>query len=92
MQNLNTRLNTLRKTPKFHGDLDLKNILELIKKHETYKIRYQLLYDYFIGKHCILTREIAKSKPNNRIIDLYIFGPVYAKKEHLDNQYHYKSD
>ncbi|ARK30778.1 phage portal protein [Halalkalibacter krulwichiae] len=47
-------------------------IKEAIKKHKLELPRYQKLFDYYIGKHKILSRKLPdKHKPNNKVVTLY---------------------
>lgn len=74
MTQLNTRIPNLHSVPKFHAnelELTPKKVAELIAQHEQYKIRYELLGDYYIGKHSILNRTLDSEKPNNKLVDNY---------------------
>lgn len=72
MAQLNTRIANLHSVPKFHAnefELTPKKVAELIGQHEQYKIRYELLGDYYLGKHSILNRTLDSEKPNNKLVD-----------------------
>lgn len=69
----NTRLSSLYDVPKFKVDNELEltpvKVGELIDAHKGYQQRYNLLMDYYIGKHIIRDRSLDENKPNNRLID-----------------------
>ncbi|WP_027725437.1 phage portal protein [Tuberibacillus calidus] len=47
----------------------LDNIKEGLKQHKIDLVRYQKLYNYYIGKHDILNRVLPDpSKPNNKVV------------------------
>ena len=49
-----------------------QEIIRMISEHMTYVPRYQLLEDYYLGKHEILNRELSsEDKPNNQPIANY---------------------
>ncbi len=73
MTDLNYRVKSLYKVPFFQASNELeltpKVVSQLIEKHRTYQTRYDLLFDYYIGKHAIQNRPMEASKPNNKLID-----------------------
>jgi SPP1 family phage portal protein len=74
MGQLNTKISSLHNVPKFHVNEDQltpKKVSELIEQHQQFQIRYELLGDYYKGKHSILNRTLDSVKPNNRLVDNY---------------------
>lgn len=73
MNDLNTRIRSLYDVPFFQVENELEltpeTVMALINLHLTYQTRYELLFDYYIGKHSIQNRPMDNSKPNNKLID-----------------------
>ena len=73
MTELNTRVKSLYKVPFFQASNELeltpKVVSQLIDRHRTFQTRYDLLFDYYIGKHAIQNRPMEAPKPNNKLID-----------------------
>ena len=71
MSELNTRINQIHRVPVFHAsemELVPDKVTELIQRHMLYRQRYQLLEDYYIGKHAICSRTMDENKPNNKLV------------------------
>lgn len=73
MTELNIRIKSLYKVPFFQArnelELTPQAVAQLIEKHRSYQTRYDLLFDYYIGKHSIQNRVVESNKPNNKLID-----------------------
>lgn len=73
MADLNTRVYSLYEVPFFQAESELEltpeAVMNLINEHQRFQTRYELLFDYYKGKHAIQKRPMDEPKPNNKLID-----------------------
>ncbi len=69
----NERIKHLHKVPTFKvmdvSELTTKKVQSLINTHGDFLARYELLFDYYIGKHVIQNRDVDPNKPNNKLVN-----------------------